>query len=364
MSRTRTSIVLPRPFGMRRGGNLPQVEIAYETWGELNTAGDNTIVIFTGLSPNAHATSSEEDSTPGWWEEMVGPGRPLDTERFHVICFNSLGSCFGSTGPASIDPRTDKPYETDFPDLSIEDIAASGRAALQALGIAHVRAVVGPSLGGMTAMAFAVMFPDAVDELVVISSAMWSRPFAIAIRSMQRELIRSDPDWHGGHYLPGHGPREGMRMARKLGMLSYRSAAEWQQRFGRERVEDPAGEFGIEFEVEAYLESRARRFIGLFDANAYLYLSRAMDWFDISEHGRSVADALSRLKLKRALVVGVETDFLFPIDQQREMADAIRDAGIDVDFHALPSLQGHDAFLVDMDRFRPVVADFLAGPKS
>ena len=349
---------------MRRGGTLPEVEIAYETWGEPDAAGDNVIVVFTGLSPNAHAASSDADSTPGWWEEMVGPGRPLDTDRFHVICFNSLGSCFGSTGPASVDPRSGSPYETDFPELSVEDIAVAGHAALQALGIDHVRTVVGPSLGGMTALAFAILFPDAVDELALISSAMWSRPFAIAIRSMQRELIRSDRAWCDGHYLPGPGPREGMRMARKLGMLSYRSAAEWQQRFGRERVEEPAGGFGIEFEVEAYLESRAQRFIGTFDANAYLYLSRAMDWFDVSEHGRSIADALAGLKLKRALVVGVETDFLFPIDQQREMADAIRDAGVDVQFHPLPSLQGHDAFLVDMDRFRPVVADFLAGAGS
>jgi homoserine O-acetyltransferase len=180
------------------------------------------------------------------------------------------------------------------------------------------------------------------------------------VRSLQRELIRSDGAWQGGHYAPGEGPREGMRLARKLGMLSYRSAKEFAERFGRERAKDAGTEpFGIEFEVESYLESRARAFTGAFDANSYLYLSRAMDLFDVAEHGGSVDKALHRLRLKQALVVGVETDLLFPLHQQRALAEGLQHAGIQTQFVPLPSKQGHDSFLVDMDNFRPAVGDFL-----
>src|SRR5438128_1317026 len=185
---------------MRRGGLLPQVEIAYETWGRLAPARDNVLLIVTGLSPGAHATSSAENPEPGWWEEMVGPGQPIDTERFHVVCVNSLGSCHGSTGPASLDPRTGRRYRTTFPVLTIEDIATAAREALRALDIPRLRALVGPSMGGMTALAYALLFPDEVDVLVTISAAPRAAPFATAVRSLQREIIRTDPDWRGGDY--------------------------------------------------------------------------------------------------------------------------------------------------------------------
>ncbi|MGH8362889.1 MAG: homoserine O-acetyltransferase MetX [Gammaproteobacteria bacterium] len=358
----RRVLSMPGIFAMHLGGELRDVQVACEAWGKLAPDHGNVLLLFTGLSPSAHAASSPADPTPGWWEEMLGPGKPLDTHRFHVVCINSLGSCFGSTGPSSLNPATGKPYALGFPTLTVEDIAATAHAALQALGIRRVRAVIGASLGGMSALAYALLFPEAAAVLVSLSSATHSEPFAIAVRSLQRELIRSDGAWQGGNYPAGDGPREGMRLARKLGMMSYRSASEWLERFGRERADSAEHEpFGIEFEVESYLESRARAFVGGFDANSYLYLSRAMDLFDAAEHGGTVDKAFKRLQLHKTLVVGVETDILFPLHQQRALADALQRAGIETQYLPLASKQGHDSFLVDMDRFRPAVGDFLAG---
>jgi len=360
----RKFVRLPSPFPMRHGGVLPEVEMAYEIGGRLSPARDNALLIVTGLSPSAHARSSAEDPTPGWWEEMVGPGLAIDTERFFVICVNSLGSCWGSTGPASIDPRMGRRYRMTFPVLAIEDIATAAHDLVRALGIERLRAIVGPSLGGMTSLAYAILFPHEIGALVTISAATRATPFAIAIRSVQREAIRSDPEWKNGEYEQGAEPRAGLRLARKLGLITYRSAREWRERFRRERVEvrdGKAGVFGVEFEIEAYLEAHAERFSQSFDANCYLYLSRCMDLFDVAEHGGSVETGLGKIRAERTLVIGVEHDFLFPIDQQEEIASTLRRLGRDVRFVPLPSIQGHDSFLVDIDRFAPVVADFLAG---
>ena len=362
MPSARKIVRLPGPFTMRSGAVLPEVDIAYETWGRLSPEKDNVLLIVTGLSPGAHARSSAEDPSPGWWEDMVGPSQAIDTDRFYVVCVNSLGSCHGSTGAASVDPRTGQLYRLTFPVLAIEDIATAAREALHALGLPRLRAIVGPSLGGMTALAYAMLFPSEVDALVCISGAARATPFAVALRSVQREAIRSDPDWRHGGYVPP-GPVQGLRIARKLGLITYRSAIEWRERFGRERVEvrDPhEGPFGIEFEIEAYLEMHARKFVGTFDPNSYLYLSRSMDLFDAAEHGGSVEAGLARIQAPDVLVIGVETDFLFPIDQQEEIAAVLKRAGRRVRFAALPSVQGHDSFLVDMDRFTPVIAEFLS----
>jgi len=364
MTTARKLARLPGPFTMRNGGVLPQVDIAYETWGQLSPAKDNALLLVTGLSPGAHARSSAADPSPGWWEDMIGPGQAIDTERFHVICVNSLGSCHGSTGAASINPQTGRPYRLTFPILTIEDIATAAHAALCVIGIERLSAVVGPSLGGMTALAYAILFPRDVDALVTISSATRATPFAIAIRSVQREAIRSDPEWRGGDYPQGAGPANGLRLARKLGLITYRSAQEWRARFGRERVDvRPAqgGAFDVEFEIEAYLEAHAQKFVGTFDANCYLYLSRSMDLFDVAEHGGTVDLGLGRIQAAKTLVIGVETDFLFPIDQQEEIASILRQQGREVRFERLASIQGHDSFLVDMDRFCPAIGEFLAG---
>ena len=364
MAAARKLLKLDRPFEMSRGGALQSVQIAYETWGDLGFCNDNAILIFTGLSPSAHAASSTEDPAPGWWEDMIGPGRPIDTRRFFVICVNSLGSPFGSTSPISLNPLTGEPYRLTFPVLTVEDIARAGHLVAESLGVRQLAAVIGPSLGGMTVLAYCALFPNAARSVVTISAAARSAPFAIALRSLQREMIRRDPLWREGNYEPTATPVTGMQLARKLGMITYRSAREWSQRFGRERANaerKPGNPFGIDFEVESYLENHATKFTGQYDPNCYLYISRAMDLFDLADHGGSVSEALRRFTVESALVVGVETDLLFPIEQQQELADGLSSGGCAVQFARLPSVQGHDSFLVDMDRFRPVIGEFLSG---
>ncbi len=359
MSATRY-IDLPSPYRLRRGGTLNGARLAYETWGELNAARSNAVLILTGLSPGAHAASSATDPSQGWWEAMLGPGKAIDTARHFVICVNSLGSCKGSTGAASIDPASGQPYRLGFPELTLEDIAATSKFVLDALGVTRLRALIGPSMGGMTALALAVLHPGLAPNLLLISTAPHSLPFSTAIRSVQREAIRRDPNWLNGNYSADAWPESGFRIARKLGMVTYRSPAEWRNRFGRKRMNEPDPRpFEREFEVEAYLDAHADRFVGSFDPNSYLYLSRAMDWFDLADHGGAVEIALARTQAKRALVIGVTTDILFPIEQQREIAEGLRNGGAIVEYHALPSIQGHDAFLVDFERFAPPVADFL-----
>ena len=362
-------LALPSPFAIKRGGTLHGARVAYETWGTLNAASDNAILILTGLSPSAHAASHAGNPEPGWWEAMIGPGKPIDTERWFVVCGNTLGSCKGSTGPASIDSATGAAYRLTFPELSIEDIANAAHALVQGLGIEQLACVIGCSMGGMSALAYAMLHPRSARAQINISGAALSLPFSIAIRSLQREAIRLDPKWNEGSYTDDAYPENGMRMARKLGVITYRSSLEWSGRFGRVRLDgdhrDDDSPFGLEFQVESYLEGHARRFVRQFDPNCYLYLSRSMDWFDLAEYGDGdVAVALRKIAqdgkgLGRALVIGVETDILFPLQQQEQIADGLRAGGADVTFAPLPSPQGHDAFLVDIARFGPVVGDFL-----
>jgi len=347
---------------MKRG-QIEEPTLAYETWGELNSQRDNCVLIFTGLSPSAHVCSSTKDPSAGWWEDMVGPAKPICTNEYFVVCVNSLGSCFGSTGPSSIDPATGEHYRLTFPVLTLEDVANAAAHVLDHLSIDSVHTVVGASMGGMTALAFSQLHPERAQRLVSISSGARSLPFSIALRSLQREMIRTDAMWMDGNYEIGSdGPINGMRLARKLGMITYRSAQEWADRFGRERAsgfEEAAGGFGIDFEVESYLETHANRFVGSFDANCYLYLSRAMDLFDAADQGGSLDASFANLQLSAALVIGVSTDFLFPLSQQEELAKALDKHVAEVDLVSLPSIQGHDSFLVDMDRFRPAVAAFF-----
>ncbi|MEU4063333.1 homoserine O-acetyltransferase [Streptomyces wedmorensis] len=356
---------LPADFPLRRGGTLHGARIAYETVGRLDEDRDNAILILTGLSPDAHAASHPEDTAPGWWEEMVGPGKPVDTDRWYVICVNSLGSCKGSTGPASVDPASGDPYGPDFPELSMEDIADAAAHTVRALGVERLACVIGTSMGGMSALSLLARHPGLARSHMNICGAARSLPFSIAVRSLQREAIRFDPQWNRGRYDAERYPQRGMLTARKLGMMTYRSPQEWDSRFGRTRITperrrdtDP---FGPAFEVEGYLECHAHRFSRRFDPNSYLYLSRCMDQFDLGDScGGTVEDALGRMRLERALVIGVETDLLFPLRQQREIADGLAAGGLDVEFLALDSHQGHDAFLTDTDRFGAPMAKFLA----
>jgi homoserine O-acetyltransferase len=362
------TITLEGRFQMHRAGYIESPTLAYETWGELNAAHDNAILIFSGLSPSAHAASSAEDPSAGWWQDMIGPGLPLDTDNFHVICVNSLGSCFGSTGPASVDPNTGDIYRLTFPVLTLEDVAEAAYRVVQQLGIETLHTVIGCSMGGMSGLAFCVRHPGATRNFISISSSTRATPFSIAVRSLQREMIRSDPKWMTGEYDPQDPPITGQRLARKLGMITYRSPEEWIQRFGRQRttateenVNDP---FKIAFSVEAYLDNHANKFSGGFDPNCYLYLSRASDLFDLAEHGGSLESGFKRLQLQRALVIGVETDILFPIHQQQELAEGLAAVCLDSQLIELDCIRGHDSFLVDMDAFRPVICDFFEGDCS
>ncbi len=362
MSTGSETVTLEGRFAMHRGGHLVSPTLAFETWGDLNEARDNAILIFSGLSPSAHASSSEEDSSDGWWEEMIGPGLPLDSNRFFVIAVNSLGSCFGSTGPASVNPKTGQVYRLKFPVLTMEDIAESAYRVVEHLGIETLYSVVGCSMGGMSGLAYCVSHPGAIRSFVSISSCVSALPFAIAVRSLQREMIYRDPKWLDGEYDPSEPPLVGQRLARKLGMMTYRSAIEWEERFGREPATDQPDSdrpFKIEFSVESYLQNHADKFSGAFDANCYLYLSRASDLFDFAEHGGSLKNAFGRLVLERVLVIGVETDILFPLRQQRELSEYLSAVCKETKLVELDCIRGHDSFLVEMDAFRPVLCEFF-----
>ncbi len=354
---------LPSPFPMKRGGELHQARIAYETWGTLDEAASNAILIVTGLSPDAHAASHAGNPEPGWWEPMLGPGKPIDTDHWYVVCVNSLGSCKGSTGPASLDPATGQRYRLDFPELSIEDGADAAMSVVRGLGIEQLACVIGNSMGGMTALALLSRHPGVARAHINISGSAQALPFSIAIRSLQREAIRLDPNWNNGQYDDDSYPESGMRMARKLGVITYRSALEWDGRFGRVRLESDRPDeepFGLEFQVESYLEGHARRFVRKFDPNCYLYLSRSMDWFDLADAGNGdVLQGLARIRLEKALAIGATTDILFPLQQQQQIAEGLALGGAQAEFLPLPSPQGHDAFLVDYERFGPAVAGFL-----
>jgi homoserine O-acetyltransferase len=364
----RRYFALPSPFRMKRGGELHGASVAYETWGELNAARDNGLLILTGLSPSAHAASSVDDPSSGWWEGMIGSGKAIDTTHWFVICVNSLGSDKGSTGPASIDPASGEPYRLNFPDLALEDVAEAAHATVSSLGIEQLACLIGCSMGGMSALAYMLLHPGSARAHISVDTAPQAQPFAIAIRSLQREAIRLDPRWNEGRYDihardGDHYPDIGMSIARKLGVITYRSAMEWNGRFARirldpeQRGDDP---FGREFQVESYLEGHARRFVRHFDPNCYLYLSRASDWFDIAEYGNgSVHEGLQRIRIEQAMVIGVSTDILFPLEQQEQIAKGLEAAGAAVDFVALDSPQGHDAFLVDIENYSRAIGGFL-----
>jgi homoserine O-acetyltransferase len=350
----RREITIEPELTLKSGSALARPVIAYESWGDLTAARDNAILIFTGLSASAHARSSAADSSPGWWESMIGPGQPLDTNRFCVICMNTLGSCFGSTGPASVNPATGQRYGASFPEISVEDIAAAGAHVLDALGIERAAVVLGPSLGGMVVLAFAAAYPQRARTLVSISGAARSTALSIGLRNAQRQAVRLDPKWRGGDYPPDDPPIAGLKLARRIGTLTYRSAAELDQRFGPGGTETLAD----------YLERQAELFVRRFDANCFLVISQAMDRFDLAaSHGR-LQDAYRGTGLERALVIGVESDWLFPPTQQSESAAALQAAGVPTEFALLPSFEGHDSFLVDVERFGATLTRFFCALKA
>lgn len=362
-------VALPDGFKLKRGGTLSGARMAYESVGRLNATRTNAVLILTGLSPDAHVCAHEQHPAPGWWEGMVGPGKPVDTDRWFVVCVNSLGSCKGSTGPASVDPATGLPYGPEFPALSIEDLADAAAHVVRALGIEQLAVVVGASMGGMTALSLVARHPGLARHMINLSGAVHAQPFAIALRALQREMIQSDPQWQQGRYDAASVPISGMVAARKLGLLSYRAPDDWSRRFGRERLDaalaSAAGMPAMDFAVEGYLACHAQRFVRAFDPNAYLALSRAIDRFDLGDEAAGDADAaLRRLQLDRALVMGVDSDFLFPLSQQRQVAQGLQQGGVGVTYRAVSSLAGHDAFLADLAQFGPPIAAFLSDVAS
>lgn len=346
---------------MAEGGELIDAHVFYERFGEPTTDRDNVILIFTGLSASAHAHSHEINPAPGWWEAMIGPKKALDTERFCVLVVNSLGSCFGSTGPGSLHPTTGDHYGFLFPTLRIEDIAKASQAAVTALGIHTLYATIGMSLGGMTVLAHRYLYPHASQRLVSISGALQATSYAVAMRSLQREILGTALKTNSS----GVELQQAIKWARKIGVLSYIGADLLEKRFRRDQNEPFSGSAsGTDFEVEGWLEHLATRFAKSFDPYAYWTLSRALDLFNFNELCHKSAPNEhsngSSLGAGKALVIGVEEDLLFPIHSQAEVAETLTASGLDVAFKRLNSPYGHDAFLTEKALFEPLFRDFLS----
>jgi len=349
------------PFECEYGGVLPELALAYESWGTLNEARDNAILLHTGLSASSHARSHEKNPHPGWWEEFIGPGRALDTDRYFVVCANLLGGCYGSTGPSTPDPRKEdgEAYASDFPVITIPDMLRAQLLLLDHLGIEHLHASVGGSLGGMQSVALSALAPERVGRIVSISAAARSHPQSIAMRYVQRRAIMCDPDWREGRYYGSSFPHRGQSVARAIGTITYRSGPEWQERFGRAR-HDGTPTLGEDFEVERYLAHQADKFCLQYDANSYLYISKAMDLYDLEEPSSTDGIVPISRVAAPALVVGVTTDVLFPVWQQQELRDLLAKAGAPVRYEELDAPYGHDSFLIEHRRLGGIVGDFLA----
>ncbi|SPO00200.1 probable serine O-acetyltransferase [Cephalotrichum gorgonifer] len=377
------------PLLLDWGGVLPQFDIAYETWGEMNADKSNVILLHTGLSASSHAHSTELNPKPGWWEKFIGPGLSLDTDKYHVICTNVIGGCFGSTGPSSVDPADGKNYATRFPILTIGDMVRAQFRLLDALGVDKLYASVGSSMGGMLSLASGVLFPGRIGKLVSISGCARSHPYSIAMRHTQRQVLMMDPNWNRGFYYGQVPPHAGMKLAREIATVTYRSGPEWEQRFGRRRA-DPSKPPALcpDFLIETYLDYAGEKFCLTYDPNSLLYVSKAMDLFDLGAENQRATEArraarqgllrsgvtppaeglhcsltlpdkpyeeqqaaqqaadgdsssasvpdgppedlvrgLANLKDVPALVMGVASDILFPAWQQREVAEALKLAG-------------------------------------
>ena len=346
----------PGSFETESGRFIERPVTAYETWGEHR--GDNAVLLTTGLSPSAHAARHGPDDAPGWWEEMVGPGRALDTDRWFVVCANVLGGCHGSTGPSSTDPATGRPYALRFPVVTLRDMMRLQHELLGALGVERLHAVIGSSMGGMLALEYATLFPGFVARLIAISASGMTHPFAIALRRVQRRAVTLDPAWRGGSYYDHGQPAEGLSLARELGTITYRSDREWTRRFGRAWQDGELFSLDGRFEVESYLEHQGAKYPLAYDANTYLYLSRAMDLHDLGRGRGGLVEAVSRITAK-TLLVGVTTDVLIPPFEMVELDDAFTAAGRPAELLVLDLDTGHDSFLLHPETFGPPVRSFL-----
>ncbi|MEO8026836.1 MAG: homoserine O-acetyltransferase [Bryobacteraceae bacterium] len=343
------------------GIRLQPVEVAYETYGELNAARDNAILVLHAFSGDAHAASLyEENGQKGWWDAMIGPGKAFDTDIYFVICSNVLGGCRGTTGPGSIDPSTGTPFGMRFPVITIGDMVRLQKQLIDHLGIPKLLAVAGGSMGGMQALEWAAAYPDAVAAAIPIAATARHSAQQIAFNEVGRQAIMADPDWQNGDYYGKARPARGLAVARMVGHITYMSDQSMREKFGRRlRNKDAFGfDFSVDFEVESYLRYRGSQFVDRFDANSYLYITKAMDYFDLTASRRSLAQVFEGVKT-RFLALSFTSDWLYPSYQSQEIVNALRSRNCDVAYCELESDYGHDAFLLESAEQTEILRGFL-----
>lgn len=353
-----------RPFALEGGGLLRGVTLAYETWGTLSPARDNAVLVCHALTGDSHAAGGVVTGHPsaGWWDGLIGPGGPLDTDRWFVVCVNVLGGCQGSTGPASAHPDDGRPWGSRFPVVSIRDMVRTQAIVADHLGVDAWALVIGGSMGGMQVLEWGVMYPDRVRALMPIATAVAASAHQIGWWSSGRRAIRLDPRWREGDYYdasPGDGPHEGLSTARMMSMMTFRSDDVFTARFGREVVE-PVDGFSMwqRFQVERYIEYQGDKLVRRFDANSYLILTKAMDLHDLARGRGSYESAFARLRAP-VLSVGISSDILYPAHQSREIADLAAGAGVPASYAELDTPHGHDAFLIEVDQVGEILQPFL-----
>lgn len=356
------TLTLAEPLQLDSGRALDNVSLAYETYGELTEARDNAVLIFHALTGDQFVASQHPvTGKPGWWARMVGPGKPIDTDRFHVICANVIGSCLGSTGPASLS-ADGAPYGMRFPVITIADMVRAQMQLLDALGIERLHAVVGGSMGGMQALACAAAYPDRTARVLAIATTARHSAQNIAFHEVGRQAIMADPAWQGGdYYSAGKGPEKGLSVARMAAHITYLSEAGLTEKFGRRLQDREAKSFGFDadFQIESYLRHQGISFTDRFDANSYLYITRAMDYFDLAEqYGGRLADAF-RESSARFCLVSFDTDWLYTTADMRQIVHALNAIAAPVSFVELSAPFGHDSFLLDVPALDRVVAGFL-----
>jgi homoserine O-acetyltransferase len=352
------------PFQLESGATLGPVTVAYETYGRLNAERSNAVLILHALSGSQHAAGlhSPTDPKPGWWDSCIGPGKAFDTERFFVICSNVLGSCYGSTGPASIDPSTGKPYGLRFPVVTIGDMVRAQVQLIDYLGIDKLLCVAGGSMGGMQVLEWAAHHPERVRAAIPLATTARHSPMLIAFSEVGRQAIYADPAWnHGDYYDKPQKPDAGLAVARMVGHITYLSEQSMHKKFGRRLNgrERYGYEFQTEFEVENYLKYNGNNFTRRFDANSYLYVTKAMDYFDLSQPSGSLAAAFANSSRLKYLVVSFTSDWLYPSYHAKELVSALTATGADVTYLDIESTWGHDAFLLEVDTMTDLLGSFL-----
>lgn len=349
-------------FEFVHGGKIPELRLRYETYGHLNAAKDNAILICHALSGDHHCAGVHdiEERKLGWWNFMVGPGKPIDTNRYFVICSNVLGGCQGSSGPGSIHPETGKPYNLDFPKLTVQDMVKAQSLLIDSLGIDCLHAVIGGSMGGMQTLQWAIDFPERVGRYIALASGARHTAQAIAFNDTGRQAIIADPMWKQGAYDPNEGPDRGLAVARMMAHITYLSDVGMESKFGRKRrnVDESKEHFEVEFEVESYLRYQGASFVSRFDANTYLYLTKALDRFDL--HSPDSLDTTLNKVTAPGLVVGFTSDWLYPPQGNREIVESLLRLGKNATYAELTMDFGHDSFLVRAPKLYELIHSFLS----